>query len=423
MLPPDRDAAKSYELRRSVGSGAAFRSGEPTGVRGNRPVKNNAAMASSAVTAYATWSASSRASELMSRMSWAVGVGDRRLLQGRRQLSVGEERDTARQFGGRPLLDRLRNVGIGLDPRDDRGAQGRDEHRSDERRPQGRAEVGGGVLQPADLGALRVGDGRHGDGAELGGQRTESRAPSAASGRPPRRRLAPGSIPATRNRMPTIMDARPNRTTRRGLASGRSLGIPAAASSSADGQRDQPDPGLERVEFEHDGQEQRDGEEHARLDGELGEEHARARRRVDGSAASAGRSAARRRVSAQMGFPPQEPVEHQETTQHQPHDRRQSRDRRARRAWRCTQPHSLERRTPNTIMPEADHRQQPIRPGRGAPCAGGNVVDASRSTTRMTRTITTSPAKTYRQDAKVVTAPPISGPAATAIAPAAATRP
>jgi hypothetical protein len=38
-------------------------------------------------------------------------------------------------------------------------------------------------------------------------------------------------------------------------------------------------------------------------------------------------------------------------------------------------------------------------------------------------TITTSPAKKYRHDANVVTAPPMSGPAATAMAPAAAMRP
>ena len=38
----------------------------------------------------------------------------------------------------------------------------------------------------------------------------------------------------------------------------------------------------------------------------------------------------------------------------------------------------------------------------------------------MTITITTSPTKTQRHDAKVVTAPPMSGPTAIAIAPAAA---
>ena len=46
-----------------------------------------------------------------------------------------------------------------------------------------------------------------------------------------------------------------------------------------------------------------------------------------------------------------------------------------------------------------------------------------RSTNKITMTITTSPTNTYRHEANVVTAPPIRGPAATAIAPAAATRP
>jgi hypothetical protein len=46
-----------------------------------------------------------------------------------------------------------------------------------------------------------------------------------------------------------------------------------------------------------------------------------------------------------------------------------------------------------------------------------------RRTNRIAPTMTTSPRKTYRQVAKVVTAPPISGPAATAMAPAAATMP
>ena len=37
--------------------------------------------------------------------------------------------------------------------------------------------------------------------------------------------------------------------------------------------------------------------------------------------------------------------------------------------------------------------------------------------------MTTSPTKTHRHEAKVVTAPPMRGPAATAMAPAAAIRP
>src|SRR6185437_6652530 len=46
-----------------------------------------------------------------------------------------------------------------------------------------------------------------------------------------------------------------------------------------------------------------------------------------------------------------------------------------------------------------------------------------RVRTRMTATISTSPAKTQRQEKYVVQKPPMSGPTATAIAPAAATIP
>ena len=46
-----------------------------------------------------------------------------------------------------------------------------------------------------------------------------------------------------------------------------------------------------------------------------------------------------------------------------------------------------------------------------------------RATSRMTATMRTSPAKTHRHEKYVVTSPPMSGPAATAIAPAEATMP
>jgi hypothetical protein len=46
-----------------------------------------------------------------------------------------------------------------------------------------------------------------------------------------------------------------------------------------------------------------------------------------------------------------------------------------------------------------------------------------RATDKMTATMTTSPANTHRQEKYVVTSPPMSGPAATAIAPADATMP
>jgi hypothetical protein len=50
----------------------------------------------------------------------------------------------------------------------------------------------------------------------------------------------------------------------------------------------------------------------------------------------------------------------------------------------------------------------------------GGVSWTLRSAAKIPITITASPTKTHRHEAKVVTAPPMSGPAATAIAPAAA---
>jgi hypothetical protein len=55
--------------------------------------------------------------------------------------------------------------------------------------------------------------------------------------------------------------------------------------------------------------------------------------------------------------------------------------------------------------------------------ASGAVSLICRREIRMTPTRTTSPMNTQRHEAKVVTAPPMSGPAATAMAPAAATSP
>jgi hypothetical protein len=63
----------------------------------------------------------------------------------------------------------------------------------------------------------------------------------------------------------------------------------------------------------------------------------------------------------------------------------------------------------------------PSRP-KETRCSGA-VSLMCRRVTRMTATMATSPAKTHRHDAKVVTAPPTRGPAATAMAPAAAMSP
>ncbi len=87
-----------------------------------------------------------------------------------------------------------------------------------------------------------------------------------------------------------------------------------------------------------------------------------------------------------------------------------------------TRPQVPDFRTPNTSMDSpATESRAPTRSKWTRP-AGGALL-TRRSASRITSTITTSPTKTHRHEAKVVTAPPMSGPAATAIAPAAATIP
>ncbi len=84
-----------------------------------------------------------------------------------------------------------------------------------------------------------------------------------------------------------------------------------------------------------------------------------------------------------------------------------------------TKPQVPDCRTPNTSRdsPTIDN-SAPITSNRTRPAGGASLT--LRSAAKMTATITTSPTKTHRHDANVVTAPPMSGPAATAIAPAAA---
>ena len=88
----------------------------------------------------------------------------------------------------------------------------------------------------------------------------------------------------------------------------------------------------------------------------------------------------------------------------------------------CTQPHVPERKTPktNSASPLADS-SVPTRSRCGR--VAGGVSAMRRATNKMTATMTTSPANTQRHEKYVVTSPPMSGPAATAIAPADATMP
>jgi hypothetical protein len=86
------------------------------------------------------------------------------------------------------------------------------------------------------------------------------------------------------------------------------------------------------------------------------------------------------------------------------------------------QPHSLERSTPKTSIPSPSaDRPAPTRSSCGRFSTGASAIRPV--ITRITSTISTSPANTHRHEKYVVKKPPMSGPTATAIAPAAATMP
>src|SRR5262245_26595653 len=87
-----------------------------------------------------------------------------------------------------------------------------------------------------------------------------------------------------------------------------------------------------------------------------------------------------------------------------------------------TNPHEPERSTPYTTRPRPSADSAvPTRSSFTSFSAGASTILLAR--TRMTTTISTSPANTHRHDAYVVNRPPMSGPTATAIAPADATNP
>ena len=85
-------------------------------------------------------------------------------------------------------------------------------------------------------------------------------------------------------------------------------------------------------------------------------------------------------------------------------------------------PHVPERRMPYTIRPRPSADSTVPTTSSRTPASAG-VSAMRRVSIKMISTTTTSPANTHRQEAYVVSRPPISGPAATAIAPADATRP
>ena len=86
------------------------------------------------------------------------------------------------------------------------------------------------------------------------------------------------------------------------------------------------------------------------------------------------------------------------------------------------QPQSDERSTAMITKPiAAAHRIEPNQSSTGWSSLGASAI--LRAKNKITTPTSTSPAKTHRHDAYVVASPPINGPTATAIAPAAPTRP
>src|SRR5262245_47418529 len=87
-----------------------------------------------------------------------------------------------------------------------------------------------------------------------------------------------------------------------------------------------------------------------------------------------------------------------------------------------TKPHDPERSNPYTTRPSPSADSAvPTRSSLTFGSAGASVM--RRTSNKITMTIKTSPANTHRHDAYVVKSPPMSGPTATAIAPADATNP
>jgi hypothetical protein len=105
------------------------------------------------------------------------GVGrlraDVRVVEGGLEVGVRDEGDSACELDLRLGLDAGGNRRALLDVRQEGRGECGDQDRAGERGSERGAEVGHRVLDAADLGALVVGDRGDGDGAELGGERTD----------------------------------------------------------------------------------------------------------------------------------------------------------------------------------------------------------------------------------------------------------
>ena len=222
-------------------------------------------------------------------------------------------------------------------------------------------------------------------------------------------------------RFPRSSASRPPRTTSRGDDLGKSRGTPIAATSSVieSGRMRTPvsiadRPSADREVERHD-------EEDPGLNEVLEEEH----RQAAGELPVPEQLPADERLSAacvDAVLPAEEEPEHEQAAENQPdrpaRNRPSSGRRRAAGASPTRPTGGCRRRTAPSPSAEST---APTRSSFGFSVTGASAI--RRPSTRIASTTTTSPAKTQRQEKYVVAKPPISGPTATAIAPAAATSP
>ena len=194
-------------------------------------MKKSATIANRASRASVARSPSTRASALVVHDRLGRLLVDARLLERRLQLGVGDELAAVGELHVRLGHHLVGHVGVLVDPGEERRGQRGDQDRSRERGTERRAELRGGVLQPADLRARLLGHGRDGDGTELRGERRRYPAPITSSGPVDDARRRVGIHRGDKHQMPTAPRRSRSSTTRRGDVVGKNFGTPAAASS------------------------------------------------------------------------------------------------------------------------------------------------------------------------------------------------
>ena len=257
----------------------------------------------------------------------------------------------------------LRHVGVVLDAAEERRGERGDEHGACERGADRRAEVGDRVLQTADLAALLVGHGRHGDAAELRCQGTD-----AEPGEQHRPRDDLGPAPASSAAMSTTSPANsarnPSRTTRRGEAFGNSLGNSHGGEQERDRQRQESYAGGDGGEAEGHRKEQRHGEEEPGLQEVLEEECRQPACAAFVFRSMAGSTSAPSPRSSRWFSHVRKSSNTTATGEDQPDHRRQTRAHSGASGLGCTKPHVPERRMPYTMSPRPEGRQAGARRGR-----------------------------------------------------------